>query len=138
MDDITKKFRIHFSEENRLRNINNKQYISSLHKRAFIKNSNTCFNKSNLPKEKYTNNNLDIKEYNNFILTNKNIITPIKIQYDASTSKYLPMIEMEKLKNIKESLNVQSAGVKTFLKKNNKNKKIFLNKSYFLSDKLFV
>ena len=136
MDDITKKFRINFSEENRLRNVNNKQYIASLHKRAFIKNSTTCFNKSNLTKEIYNNNNLDIKEYNNFILTNKNIITPIKIQYDVSTSKFLPMIEMEKIKNLRESLNIQNSGVKTFLKRTNKNKKVFLNKSYFSSGKL--
>ena len=136
MDDITKKFRINFSEENRLRNVNNKQYIISLHKRAFLKNSTTCFNKSNLTKEIYNNNNLDIKEYNNFILTNKNVITPIKIQYDVATSKFLPMLEMEKIKNLRESLNIQSSGVKTFLKRSNKNKKFLLNKSYFSSDKL--
>ena len=137
--NLTKKYRMNFSEENRLRNFHNKDAISALHKKNYIKNSNTCFNKTNINKDITTINNSEKKEHNIFLLADKKFITPIKIQKDENYSKFLPILENDKLKKFKETLfhkNKNNNGMKTILRKNNKKQKFFLNKSYFSTDKI--
>ena len=91
--NLTKKYRMNFSEENRLRNFHNKDAISALNKKNYIKNSNTCFNKTNINKDITTINNSEKKEHNIFLLADKKFITPIKIQKDENYSKFLPILE---------------------------------------------
>ena len=133
---LAKKYKINFSEENRLRKYTKNESISSLHKKAYLKNNNTCFNKSNLTRDKNTTNNIGNLYYNNLFLINHKIITPVKIQKDDSDSKFLPILVNEKIKNFKEQLFSKNIGPKVILKKNSKKQKFFLNKSYFSVDKL--
>ena len=128
------KYKMNFSEENRLRNYPN-ACVSSLHKKNIFKNNNTCFNKSNLTKDINFINDFEKKRYNNLFLLNSKIITPIKIQKDDSASKILPILVNEKNKG---SLIAKNISPKTYLKKNNKKPKFILNKSYFSVDKLKI
>ena len=126
---LSKKYNMNFSEESRLKKYPKNVYISSLHTKNYLKNKNnsTCFNKSNLTKDIKLINNLDIKQNENLFFPNAKIILPIKIQNDATSPKIFPIIVNDKIKT-RES--------KTFLKKNNKKRKFFLNESYFSVDKL--
>ena len=141
-NSASKKYRMmHFSEENRLRNIPNKNCISSLHKKNYFKNNKTCFNKGNnyLKNINIINNKTKLLNGDNTLfLSNKKIITPIKIQKeDYSEKKILPLIMNDKLKKFKESLiskNAMSKNIKNIVKK--KAKKFLLNKSYFSADKM--
>ena len=67
---LAKKYKINFSEENRLRKYTKNESISSLHKKAYLKNNNTCFNKSNLTKDINATNNIGSLYYNNLFLIN--------------------------------------------------------------------
>ena len=101
---LIKTYKINFSEENRLRKYSKNENISSLHKKAYLKNNNTCFNKSNLTKDINATNNIGSLYYNNLFLINHKIITPVKIQKDDSSSKFLPILVNEKIKNYKDQL----------------------------------
>ena len=131
-----KKIEANLIGENRLRNYLNKECVSTLFNKNYANNSNTFFTKRNLTKDIVINNNAGIKEFNNFILANKKNIIPIKIQKDYLNDKYLPLLESDKLKNIKESLNTKRIDMKNLLKNNSKKQSFCLNRSYFSTDKL--
>ena len=131
-----KKIEANLIGENRLRNYLNKECVSTLFNKNYANNSNTFFTKRNLTKDIVIINNAGIKEFNNFILANKKNIIPIKIQKDYLNDKYLPLLESDKLKNIKESLNTKRIDMKNLLKNNSKKQSFCLNRSYFSTDKL--
>ena len=136
-NNLIKKYKMNYSEENRLRNFPKNECVSSLHKKNYLNNNYTCFNKSNFTKDLnvINNNNLEIKQYNNLFLLNPKMISPIKIQRDDSFSKILPILSNDKIKNYKETLILKN-NQKRYLKNNNKKQKFFLNKSYFSVDKI--
>ena len=135
-NNLTKKYKMNLSEERRLRKFSKNEYISSLHKKTYFKSNNTCFNKSNLARDINVVNNNRNMDFNNHFLLNHKKVTPIKILKDDGSSKFLPVLINEKLKNFKEHLISKNAGSKTFLKKNSKKQKFLLNKSYFSVDKI--
>ena len=137
VNNFQKKYGASFLEENRLRNFLNKECISTLYNKNYSKNINTFFIRGNLTKDITPINNQGKKEFNNLFSTDKKNITPIKIQKDYSDSKYLPLLENDKIKNFKESMNNKNIGIKKFLKKNS-NRNFCLNKSYFSTDKLKI
>ena len=138
-NNSAKKYNMQFiEEENKFRKFSNSDCISCLHKKAILKNNNTCFNRSNFRKDINSINNSDKKEYNNLLIINHKIITPIKIQNDLSGPKFLPVLINERLKSFKERLIFKNNEPKSYLRKNNKKQKFFLNKSYFSVDKLKI
>ena len=138
-NNSAKKYNMQFiEEENKFRKFSNSDCISCLHKKTILKNNNTCFNRSNFRKDINSINNSDKKEYNNLLIINHKIITPIKIQNDLSGPKFLPVLINERLKSFKERLIFKNNEPKSYLRKNNKKQKFFLNKSYFSVDKLKI
>ena len=134
-NSLQMRYRLHFSEENRLRKNQYKNSFSSLHKKNILNNNKTCFNKSNnCTKEvNILNNNKEFNSDNTLFLSSKKIITPIKIQKDIS-KKILPLLLTDKMKKFEGSLISKDTTTKNVIKK--KNKKFLLNKSYFSADKL--
>ena len=137
-NNSAKKYNMKYVEQNKVRKFINNDCTSSLHKKLAIKNNDTCFNKSNFRKDINSINNSDKKECNNLLIINHKIITPIKIQNDLSGPKFLPVLINERLKSFKEQLLFKNNEPSSYLRKNNKRQKFFLNKSYFSVDKLKI